>query len=138
MLFKDYGNQLTKYVTPQSRELNTNIKGLDLLSILPMRADRFTNSVLKLGTTPSGQTADFLNNANNSQQAQQQNIQANAGLEDQGGFLGFEGQLGGEVMDFNFHFKMVIKLAIFLFVFAQYFKGLYLTILLVVLAVYYW
>lgn len=138
MLFKDYGNQLTKYVTAQSRELNKNIKGLDLLSILPMRAEKFTGSVLKLGATPSGQAADFLNNATSTQQAQQQNNQPAANLDENEAFLGFEEPAEREALDFNFHFKMIVKLAIFLFIFAQYFKGFYLTILLVVVAVYYW
>ena len=138
MLFKDYGKQLAKYVTDHSKELNTNIKGLDLLSILPMRAGKFTSSVLKLSATPSGQAADYMNNAASSQQAQQQNNQPAADLGENEGFLGFEDPMGGEALDFNFHFKMIIKLAIFLFIFAQYFKGIYLTLLLIVVAVYYW
>ena len=136
LFFRDYARQLTKYVTPESRVLNTNIKGLELLSILPMRADKFTSSVMKLGTSPSGQAADYLNNANSSQG--QQNNQQGGNLGDNDGFLGFDAGEEREALDFNFHFKMIIKLAIFLFIFFSYFKGVYLLLLLGVAAVYYW
>jgi len=142
LFFRDYAKQLSKYVTEENRELNTNVRGLDLLSILPMKADRMTNSVLSLGMQSYGQAAEFLSASGSSNPQQQNNNQAGANVAENngggGGFLGFEAGGEQEGVDFNFHFKMIIKLAIFLFVFISYFKGIYILLLLVLSIIYYW
>lgn len=138
-MFNDYFQQIYGQLK-DSTELgglssNSNIRGLDLLSVLPLRQEKVSGELIMLALAQDASKAKPTDQTQPSGAPNQQPLNfGNLGVQNAGAVDNND----NVAPDFNFHFKIIVKLSIFLFIFASYFSGKYFLILLGLMGIYYW
>ena len=124
-LLKDYFRKL-QFTVPEGSENDSNIKYLSLLNSLPIMTPEFTQKVkVVTGRIEENEKFGFSQKSGGegSQKAGNQNNQA----------AGNQNQVG----DRYHHFKLLLKIGLFYFIFNQYFRGVLLPLLIIILLIYY-